>query len=272
MDQITLGRTGLRVSRVGMGTGGHSQLGRKGGGTNENAVAIVKAALDRGVTFIDTAASYGTEPIVREALQGRRDVVISTKVKITVSDKAGATGPLIDGPELKRRAEKCLSLLGRDCVDILHLHGVRPDEYGHSVRELVPALYDLRQAGKIRFLGLTEKFDEDTSHVMLDRALNDDHWDVVMTGINIVNQTALRRALPAMRARNLGMMCMYAVRSGLVDRASSAILAQQLIAGGEVDAARIDAQDPLGFAVTGSGARSLTEAAYRFSQIGRAHV
>ena len=173
---------------------------------------------------------------------------------------------LIDGPELKRRAEKCLSLLGRDCVDILHLHGVRPDEYGHSVRELVPALYDLRQAGKIRFLGLTEKFDEDTSHVMLDRALNDDHWDVVMTGINIVNQTALRRALPAMRARNLGMMCMYAVRSGLVDRASSAILAQQLIAGGEVDAARIDAQDPLGFAVTGSGARSLTEAAYRFSR------
>src|ERR687894_1801181 len=104
MDTVRLGRTGLNVSRAGLGCGGKSRLGQAKGATFEQSVAVVKAALDEGVTIIDTAAAYGTEPIVGAAIKGVRDqVVISTKIQIT---KAGAArnGPdLIGSAEINKR-------------------------------------------------------------------------------------------------------------------------------------------------------------------------
>lgn len=267
METVTLGRTGLRVSVAGLGAGGHSQLGRRRGGSEAQAIAVIHAALDRGVTFIDTAAVYGTEPIVRAALAGRREkVVVSTKVKVTPEQKANAKGPVIDAATLRGRVESCLSNLGTDCIDILHLHGVRAAEYADSRERLVPELLALRSAGKIRFLGLTEKFDEDMTHVLLDEALRDDFWDVIMVGLNMVNQTALRRVLPAMAQRRIGALCMYAVRESFTSRDAARRLVARAVANGEVDAAAVDASDPLGFVLAESGAMSLTEAAYRFAR------
>src|SRR6478735_7843727 len=80
MDMVKLGRTGLNVSVACLGCGGHSKLGQARGASIAHSVGIVHAALDAGVNFIDTAAVYKTEPIVGEAIKGRRDkVVISTK-------------------------------------------------------------------------------------------------------------------------------------------------------------------------------------------------
>ena len=73
MDKIVLGRTGLEVSVASLGAGGRSRIGQSTGASFDQSVAIVKAAIDRGVTMIDTAARYGTEPIVGAALQGIRD-------------------------------------------------------------------------------------------------------------------------------------------------------------------------------------------------------
>lgn len=265
MDYVDLGRTGLRVSVAGIGTGGHSRLGLRQGGTTAAAVAVIHAALDRGVTLIDTAAVYATEGVVREALSDRRGrAVISTKVKVTLDDRAGAEGPLIDGAELARRVDACLRRLGMDCVDILHLHGVRGDEYATCRNRLIPALQALRDQGKIRFFGITEKFDEDTAHEMLPLALQDDLWDVLMLGLNIVNQTATRSVLPEARRQRVGTLCMYAVRAALADRESLKPLIARLVAKGEIDRAQIDPDDPLGFVLAESDARSLSEAAYRF--------
>ncbi len=82
MEYTTLGRTGLKVSVAGLGCGGPSRLGmRNDPQTASNAIALVKLAMDLGVNFIDTAQTYGTEPIVGKAIAGvpRDRLVISTK-------------------------------------------------------------------------------------------------------------------------------------------------------------------------------------------------
>src|SRR5512145_977436 len=81
MHYTALGRTGLKVSVAGLGTGGNSRIGQGTGLTEAQSVALVQAALDLGVNFIDTAAIYGTEGIVGKAIKGRArsSVVISTK-------------------------------------------------------------------------------------------------------------------------------------------------------------------------------------------------
>lgn len=81
MDYVEFGRTGLRVSVAGLGCGGNSRLGLGRGKSDADAVRIVRAAFDRGVSFFDTAAAYGTEEVVGQAAReiGRDRMVISTK-------------------------------------------------------------------------------------------------------------------------------------------------------------------------------------------------
>ena len=78
MDQIVLGRTGLEIGVAGLGCGGHSRLGQATGATEEESVALVRRALDLGVTYIDTDRAYGTEEIVGRAVEGRRHEVVVT--------------------------------------------------------------------------------------------------------------------------------------------------------------------------------------------------
>ncbi len=81
MEQVTLGRTGLRVGVMGLGAGGHSRLGQSQGKSEADSIAVVRRALELGANLIDTAEAYGTEPIVGKALaEVPRDAyVLSTK-------------------------------------------------------------------------------------------------------------------------------------------------------------------------------------------------
>jgi L-galactose dehydrogenase len=266
MQTVRLGRTGLEVGVAALGAGGKSRLGQTRGASFEHSVALVRAALDQGVTLLDTAAVYGTEPIIGAAVKGRRDrVVISTKVTVFEhGTPPRGTDHLIDRKELCHRVEGSLTALGTDRVDLLHLHGVTPGQYGHCREELVPALLDLRDAGLIRFICITERFVTDQRHEMLARAIEDDCWDVVMCGFNYLNQTAARAVLPAARARDVGTLCMYAVRGPLGRPDEAGALVEKLIRRGEIDPALVDRNDPLGFLTAGGVAGSLAEAAYRF--------
>ena len=85
MDQVVLGRTELKVSVVALGAGGPSRLGLRNGATEKQAIDLLRAAVDRGISIIDTAPVYGTEPVVGAALAGLRDrVVLSSKLRPTV--------------------------------------------------------------------------------------------------------------------------------------------------------------------------------------------
>ncbi|MEH6727271.1 MAG: aldo/keto reductase, partial [Hyphomicrobiales bacterium] len=236
MQQVTFGKTGLTVSVAGLGCGGHSRLGQSYGNTTAQSIAIIHAAMDMGVNFIDTATAYGTEPIVGEAIKGRRDeVILSTKRIIFQKGTSPVGTDLLSGEDFITGVEDNLKLLGTDCIDVLHLHGVFANQYDHCVRELVPALHKLREQGKIRFLGITERFISDTDHTMLSRALDDDFWDVVMTGFNMINPSARRTVLPKTQEKNIATLIMFAVRRALSDPTATAEIIRELAAADLID-------------------------------------
>ena len=262
MQYTILGRTGLNVSVMALGAGGKSRLGQTQGVSHADSVALVQRALDEGVTLLDTAAAYGTEEIIGEAIKGRRDeVVVSTKALIT---PAFGSSELIGADDLIGRVEGSLERLGIDCIDILQLHGVLDSQYEHSRDVLLPALHRLREAGKVRFTGITEHFNSEPTHAMLDRATRDGAFDVVMVGFNFINQTALASVLPQAKAKGVGTLCMFAVRGPLAWLDSANALVRKLVREGEVDAGEIDPDDPLGFLLRPGIAETLSEAAYRF--------
>ncbi len=265
MERVTLGRTGLSVSVAGLGCGGHSRLGQSYGHSFEQSVSVVRAAMEAGVNFFDTAASYRTEDIVGAAVRSCRDqVVISSKLGVVRPGTDHLGQDYLSGADFVKLVDKNLQRLGTDYIDIFHLHGVMPDQYEYCASELVPALLKLREQGKIRFLGLTERFIYDTRHDMLQRALKDACWDVVMTGFNLLNPSARRRVFAETQAGNVGTLVMFAVRRALSNPQAAREIVNELVRRDEIAEGSIDHSDPLGFLCRPGVAGSVVEAAYRF--------
>lgn len=260
MIYTTLGGTGLKVSRMGLGCGGHSRLGLARGGTEEEAARLVREALDLGVNFIDTAEAYGTEAAVGRGLEDvpRASVVVSTK--LGTSQEGRPATP----EELRARVDGCLGRLRTDYVDVLHLHGVTSSEYPHARDVLLPTLLDLKAEGKVRHVGITEAFIPDPGHRMLGHAVRNDPWEVVMVGFSLLNPSARERVFPFTREKGIGTLCMFAVRRGLSQPEALMEIVRGLVEEGNEAAKALDPDHPLDF-LTGQGvAKSLQEAAYRF--------
>lgn len=255
LKRVILGRTGLSVSVMGLGGGGDSRLGVKT--DPAEATRLVRTALDRGINFIDTAEVYGTEEVIGRALSEvpRQDVVLSTK-KTTFGVGALKTEDVVAS------LEASLKRLRTDYVDVYHLHGVAPQDYPDLRERIVPVLLELRRHGKIRFLGITEKFVVDPQHRMLEKALVDDVWDVVMVGFNLLNQSARERVFAQTRARNIGTLIMFAVRRALSQPERLRELLLALAEDGQLSSEQ--AANGLSFLVKPGVAGSIPEAAYRF--------
>jgi aryl-alcohol dehydrogenase-like predicted oxidoreductase len=262
MEYTSLGKTGLEVSVVGLGCGGHSKLGQLQGASIAESVRVVHEAIDLGINIVDTADTGGMEWIVGAAIHDRRDrVQVATKLHPSNKDSEIT----VDARKLRGYVEDALHRLRTDRIDIFYLHGVAPKEYDHCVAELLPELHHLRERGLIRFVGVTESwtFSGDTAHRMLSQAVRDDHWDVLMTAFNILNQTAVESVLQPALAKEIGVFVMYAVRDLLSRPKLLRAAVRAAIDEGVLDPKAIDADDPLGFLVQG-GATSVVEAAYRF--------
>jgi len=236
MQFTTLGRTGLNVSILGIGAGGPSRLGQRNNKTEADSIAIVRQALDAGVNYIDTAEAYKTEEIVGKAIKGvRRDsIVISTKKR---------TGDNLTPDAVIAGVENSLKQLGTDYLDVYSLHGVRLSQYDYLLEDIVPVFQKLQSAGKIRFLGITESFNNDKEHQMLQRALLDDIWDVIMVGFNLLNQSARETILARTIKQNIGVQVMFAVRLALSrpDRLKDAVQGLALRLGETKRVMRVDA-------------------------------
>jgi L-galactose dehydrogenase len=257
MDRVIFGRTGLEVSVMGVGAGGPSQIGKKTGKTEAESAQIIVKAFDAGVNYIDTAEGYGTEPLVGLALNDlpRDQVVISTK--------KSSKGRSAD--QVAVSCEESLERMGTDYIDIYSLHGVFPDDYERCREELYPELLKLKEAGKIRHIGITEMFNSDKTHDMLRQALPDNLWDVAMVGFNILNQTARDPVLNKAIENNIGIQVMFAVRKALSVPEFLAQIVKELIDAGQIDAGDLDdLVKPLDFLVHDDGAVNIPDAAYRF--------
>lgn len=257
--QTTLGRTGLRCSVVGFGCGGINRLGLRQGGGIRQAAALVRKALDQGVSYIDTAKRYGTEPAVGLALRGRRDgVTVATKVDPLTPDGRVDPGFITD------QIDDSLRVLGLDTIDVMHLHCVKPGDYRRVIDGCMEPMRRAQAEGKIRYLGISEFWGEDLNHEMLRMALRDDLFDVMLVGCNLLNPSAARTVIPMAAERGVGTVLMFAVRRALAEADLLRDICMRLIESRALDAAAIDPSNPLGFLLADGSAKTVTEAAYRY--------
>jgi aryl-alcohol dehydrogenase-like predicted oxidoreductase len=149
MERRTLGRTGVSVSPLCLGT---MMFGPWGNEDREACTRIIHRALDAGINFIDTADVYGnggSEEIVGQALKGRReDVVLATKFFNSMGEDSNRRGA--SRRWIMRAVEGSLRRLGTDYIDLYQVHRPDPDV---DVEETLGALTDLVRQGKVRYIG-----------------------------------------------------------------------------------------------------------------------
>jgi aryl-alcohol dehydrogenase-like predicted oxidoreductase len=155
MHTRTLGRD-LPVSAIGLGAMGMSQSYGPNPGDRKDMIAVLRGAVERGVTFFDTAEVYGpyvNEELVGEALAPLRDqVVIATKFGFRIEN--GAPAGLNSRPEqIRAVADASLRRLGVDTIDLFYQHRVDPDV---PIEDVAGTVGELVQAGKVRCFGLSE--------------------------------------------------------------------------------------------------------------------
>ncbi len=158
MDKRTLGTNGLEVSAIGLGcmsmTGGYSDKPDW-----QEMVSLIRSAVDRGVTFFDTAEIYGpyvNEELVGEALAPfRGQVVIATKFGWDIDPAARKPrGPVTSSPEvIKQVVDGSLQRLGVETIDLYYQHRVDPDI---PIEDVAGAVKDLIEAGKVQHFGMSE--------------------------------------------------------------------------------------------------------------------
>src|ERR1041385_4455856 len=261
MIYTTLGKTNLRVSVAGLGTGGFSRLRPPAGETEDEGARLIHEAVGLGVNFIDTATSYGTEGVVGRALKTipRDSVVVATKAQFRGK-------PFAPPEKVVAALDNSLRLMGTDYVDVFNLHGVEADEYDYALNMVAPALIEEKRKGKIRHIGITENPITDFTNAMLKRAVHDPVWEVYMVGFHMMHQGARQNVFPMTRQKGIGTLLMFAVRSIFADPPRVAREMKELAAKGLVEKWLGETDDPLGFLVHEGGASSMIEAAYRFAR------
>ena len=156
MHTRTLGSSGLEVSAIGLGCMGFSQSYGPAG-SHEDAIALIRAAVDRGVTFFDTAEAYGpwvNEELVGEALAPYRgQVLIATKFNMLFDDTGKALGQISRPEEVRAAAEGSLRRLGLDTLDLYYLHRVNPEV---PIEDIAGAVADLVTGGEVQHFGMSE--------------------------------------------------------------------------------------------------------------------
>jgi len=208
VELVDLGESGLRVSRVGLGCNNFG--GRLGLGETR---AVVDAALEAGVTFFDTAETYGdgggSERLLGEVLEGRRDqVVLATKF-------AWEPGAGLAAPEsIRRSIEGSLERLRTDRIDLYYLH--RPDPE-IPIGDTLGALDELVQAGKVRAIGCSNFSAEQLAAA--DRVAGEQgtaRFTVLQNHYNLLRRDDDEDVLPLCRELGVAYIPYFPLASGLL--------------------------------------------------------
>lgn len=199
MNTRKLGTQGLETSAIGLGCMSMSHgYGERGG--EEESIATIHRALDEGVTLLDTAEVYGpltNEDLVGKAIRGRREgVIIATKFGIAI----GAGSLKMDGTpaNAKRAVEGSLKRLGVEVIDLYYLHRKDPEV---PIEESVGAMKELVEAGKVRYLGLSEVGPESIRRAHAVHPIT-----AVQSEYSLWERGIENAVLPAMRELGIGLV------------------------------------------------------------------
>ena len=161
MKYKELGRTGLSVSVVGVGSGGPSQLGQNSGIAEGGVRQMVRRAFDLGINFVDSAAGYGEcEAILGRVLEDvpRESYILGTKFHVVQK------GEFKSPDEIRESVERSLTRLKTDYIDVLQIHGPEPNDYKRTASLAIPIMQKLKEEGKCRFTGISETYGRDNKH------------------------------------------------------------------------------------------------------------
>ena len=225
MEYRILGRTGLRVSRIGLGTaelGFAYGLGNRILPSEDDAVKFLKTAVDLGVTYFDTAYFYG----VAEKRIGKSGIVKDSNV--VIATKCGQfleAGEDPKGLELEQRLrdqiEGSLRNLRLDFLSILMLHGGTREQIERS--ELTGLLKKFQKEGKARFLGISTRGEEATL-----AALQSGVFDVIQVAYSILDQRMVDHVLPLAARDEIGVINRSALLKGVLTDSSPQFFPKQL--------------------------------------------
>lgn len=267
MNYRTLGRTGLRISIVGMGTGGGPDpLGQKSGIPETQIHALLHRAFDLGINFFDTAPGYmDSESILGRALGSlpRDKLIVSSKIALAGS-MPGEPIQVMRADQIEAAIDTSLRRLQMEYLDVLLMGVAGTEHFDLVMNEHMPVLRRLQSAGKFRFLGSSELSRSDGSHEWLQRILPTGELDVAMVAHNMINQSAQRTVFPICRERDIGVLNVFTVRRvfGVPGRLREVV--EDLKARGVIDAAVGD-EAMLEWLVKDREAGSIIEAAYRYA-------
>ena len=193
-----LGRDGPEVSSIGLGCMGMSEF--YGAGNEDDSMATIHHAIDRGVTFLDTADMYGVgrnEELVGRAIRDRRDqVFLATKF----GNVRGAEGEFLgvkgDPAYVRSACEASLRRLGVEVIDLYYQHRVDPNV---PIEDTVGAMVRLKDEGKVRFLGLSE-----AAPATIRRAQAIHPITAVQTELSLWSRDAEADVIPTVRELGIG--------------------------------------------------------------------
>ena len=192
MEMVTLGKTGLKVSRLGAGLAEIGSL-------TEEAVAgeVLNAALDGGINFLDTAACYGhsEEWIGRTISHRRQEYVLATKAGHVTG---GYEGEEWTAQTILDSIDRSLKRMRTDCLDLVQLHscGIEVLEQG----DVIEALLAAKGSGKTRYVGYSG------DHKAALWAIESGQFDTLQITFNLVDQWARKDVLPQAKAEGMGVI------------------------------------------------------------------
>jgi aryl-alcohol dehydrogenase-like predicted oxidoreductase len=203
MEKRVLGKTGLEVTRLGVGL---AEIGFELTPANEaRAANVLNSALDAGINFLDTSACYGNseEFIGRTVAHRRQEYVLATKCGHVAG---GYEGEEWTAQTIEDSIDRSLKRMRTDHVDLIQLHtcGVDVLERG----EVIQALRDAQQAGKTRFIGYSG--DNEAAEWAIESGV----FDALQTSFNLVDQRARTRLFPKAKANGMGIITKRPVANG----------------------------------------------------------